>query len=253
MPRLARKKSQSGIYHIILRGINRQSIFEDDDDKERLLETLVRYKEKSGYSIYAYCFMDNHFHLLLKVGEEPLEQIMRRICGSYVYWFNKKYERIGNLFQDRFRSEPVEKETYFLTVVRYIHQNPIKARITESIQEYKWNSYCEYIGVEILVDRDYVLNIFADDSTAALESFVRFHNELSIDECMEIEPTKKKISDEELRKIINDQFNIKAWAIQSLPKEEKKVILKKALKIEGISTRQLSRVTGVSTNVIWKL
>jgi REP element-mobilizing transposase RayT len=77
MPRTARLKSQSGIYHIIVRGINRQSIFEDDEDREMLLQNLIRYKEVCGYSIYAYCFMGNHVHLLLKVGKEPLEQIIK--------------------------------------------------------------------------------------------------------------------------------------------------------------------------------
>ena len=129
MPRKARAKSKTGIYHIILRGINRQKIFNDNEDKKRLLETLLRYKEKSKYQIYAYCLMDNHIHLLLKEGEEPLAQIMRRIGGSYVYWYNHKYERVGNLFQDRFKSEVVEDDTYFLTVLRYIHQNPAKAGI----------------------------------------------------------------------------------------------------------------------------
>jgi REP element-mobilizing transposase RayT len=71
--------------------------------------------------------MGNHVHILLKVGNEPLEQMMRRICGSYVYWYNKKYQRTGNLFQDRFKSETVENDNYFLIVLRYIHQNPLKA------------------------------------------------------------------------------------------------------------------------------
>jgi REP element-mobilizing transposase RayT len=133
MPRTARKKSSSGIYHIIMRGINRQSIFEDEEDNRKFLQTLRDFKEKSGYNIYAYCLMVNHIHLLIKEGLEPLEQVMRRLCGSYVYWYNRKYGRIGNLFQDRFKSEPIEDDTYFLTVLRYIHQNPIQAGLLKSI------------------------------------------------------------------------------------------------------------------------
>ena len=146
MPRQARDKSASGIYHIMMRGINRQNIFHDDEDYSRFLLTLQNYREKSGYEIYAYCLMDNHVHLLLKVGNEPLEQIMRRICGSFVYWYNAKYERIGNLFQDRFKSEVVENDSYFLTVLRYIHQNPLKAGIATSIEHYQWSSMGEYIN-----------------------------------------------------------------------------------------------------------
>lgn len=123
MARQPRKKSDSGIYHIIMRGINRQNIFEDQEDYYKFIETIKQYKEISGYQIYAYCLMGNHVHLLLIVGNEPLEQIMRRICGSFVYWYNRKYQRTGNLFQDRFKSEPVDNDNYLLTVLRYIHQN----------------------------------------------------------------------------------------------------------------------------------
>ena len=86
MPRQARRKSESGIYHIIQRGINRQKIFIADEDNYRFLYTLKQYKEISGFRLYAYCLMGNHVHLLLHVGIKPLEQIMRRICGSFVYW-----------------------------------------------------------------------------------------------------------------------------------------------------------------------
>lgn len=110
MPRQARKKSCSNIYHLMMRGINRQVIFEDNDDYKRFLDTLIRFKGKCDYTIYAYCLMSNHVHLLLKVGQEPLEKVMRRICASYVRWYNYKYERIGYLFQDRFKSEVVENE-----------------------------------------------------------------------------------------------------------------------------------------------
>src|SRR5665811_2065044 len=110
MPREARELSKSGIYHILMRGINRQNIFEDEEDCEKFTQTLYRYKEISKYEIYAYCLMGNHMNLLIKNGQESLEQVMRRICGSYVYWYNKKYDRIGNLFQDRFKSKPVEDD-----------------------------------------------------------------------------------------------------------------------------------------------
>lgn len=108
MPRQARKKSASGIYNIMLRGINQQVIFEDEEDNNKFIETIKTYKAISGYKIYAYCLMSNHVHLLLKVEKEDLDLIIKRIAGSYVYWYNWKYHRRGHLFQDRFKSEPVE-------------------------------------------------------------------------------------------------------------------------------------------------
>ena len=111
MPRKAREKSSTGIYHVVLRGINRQIIFEEDEDYQKLLQTLQEYKETSGYEIYGYCFMSNHIHLLIKEGEEDLGIVFRRIGARYVYWYNWKYNRRGHLFQDRYKSEAVENRT----------------------------------------------------------------------------------------------------------------------------------------------
>ncbi len=127
MPRSIRNKSESGIYHIMLRGINRQDIFEDEKDIQKLLETIKKYKEISQFEIYAYCIMSNHVHLLIKELGESISDVVKRISSSYVFWYNKRYERCGHLFQERFKSEAVENYEYFLTVLRYIHQNPMKA------------------------------------------------------------------------------------------------------------------------------
>ena len=108
MPRSARKLSKSGIYHIIIRGIGQQNIFEDDGDRIRFIETLKRYKTELGFEMNAYCLMRNHVHILLKDGREQIDLIMKKIVGSYAVYFNWKYDSVGHLFQDRFKSEPVE-------------------------------------------------------------------------------------------------------------------------------------------------
>ena len=100
----------------MLRGINRQNIFEDEEDKEKFLQTLSHYKAISEYKLFAYCLMSNHIHLLIKVEKENVDVILKRIAGSYVYWYNWKYKRSGHLFQDRFKSEPVDDDSCFLTV-----------------------------------------------------------------------------------------------------------------------------------------
>ena len=112
MPREARMKSESGIYHVMMRGINQQLILEDDEDNIKFLRVLKDYKEVCEYKIIAYCLMGNHIHLLIKEEKETLEHIFKRICGKYVYWYNGKYSRVGHLFQDRFKSEPIEDEKY---------------------------------------------------------------------------------------------------------------------------------------------
>src|SRR5690554_3854054 len=127
MPRRAREKSSTGVYHVMLRGINKQKIFHDQEDYEKFIEIVKNYKELCTYELYAYCLMSNHFHLLIKEGKEELAAVFRRIGAKYVYWYNLKYKRCGHLFQDRYRSEVVETQQYLLTVLRYIHQNPLKA------------------------------------------------------------------------------------------------------------------------------
>jgi len=113
MPRTRRIKSETGIYHVVLIGNNKQTIFEDEEDNKMFLITLKQFRKKSGYSILGYCLMGNHVHLLMKTGEESIGQCFRRIGASYVYWYNLKYFRVGHLFQDRFKSEVVETEEYF--------------------------------------------------------------------------------------------------------------------------------------------
>ncbi len=112
MPRSARKKSISGIYHVVLRGTNKQRIFEDDQDNQKFLQTIRAHKKTSGYEVYAYCLMSNHIHLLMKEGKEDLGIVFRRIGASFVYWYNWKYSRKGHLFQDRYKSEVVESDKY---------------------------------------------------------------------------------------------------------------------------------------------
>ena len=128
MPRQARKQSGTGIYHVMLRGINRQDIFEDDEDYYQFIITLDRMRVKyddngipcgSNCTYYAYCLMSNHFHLLIRERDEKVGDTVKRIASSYVYYYNRKYGRDGHLFKERFKSEPVNDMAYFTTLLRY--------------------------------------------------------------------------------------------------------------------------------------
>lgn len=249
MPRTARAISDNGIYHIMLRGINRQTIFEDDKDIERLIETVKRYKSISKYELYAYCIMSNHVHFLIKENEEPVPTSIKRISSSYVFWYNKKYERCGHLFQERFKSEVIENDDYFLTVLRYIHQNPMKAGIVKDISEYKWSSYNEYIGKTNIVDIDFVLEMFSSNKGSALTLFCEFNNQHNDDMCME-NNEKNKISDNELRKHLMEIGITNINELSQTEKCNRKEILKKLKTINGVTIRQLSRITGISKSVI---
>jgi REP element-mobilizing transposase RayT len=250
LARQARKKSASGIYHIMMRGINRQKIFEDQDDYTKFIQTLKQYKEISGYQIYAYCLMGNHVHLLLKVGEEPLEQLMRRICGSYVYWYNWKYQRIGNLFQDRFKSEIVDTDSYFLTALRYIHQNPLKAGLVKSVADYQWSSIREYINRSEFIDADFALKMFDEDRGKAVKSFIQFCMEVSDDKCLEIED-KHLLSDPEVIDLIKHVCQVENISdLQKLDKAMRNGYLKKIKEEYHLSIRQIERLTGINRGII---
>ncbi|MGD6942427.1 transposase [Cytobacillus gottheilii] len=171
MPRLPRIKSKTGIYHIIIRGVNRQLIFEDTEDKTTFLGILLRFIKANKFELYCYCLMDNHVHLLVKEKDDPVSQIVKRISASYVQWYNKKYKRCGHLFQERFKSEPVENRDYFMRVIRYIHQNPLKAGLAQSVFECEWSSIQEYTQNEQLINTARVFNLFSKKRTKAISLF----------------------------------------------------------------------------------
>ena len=164
MPRQPRKSSGTGIYHVMMRGINHQTIFEDEEDNYQFINTLdrmrVRYDDEgnpsgSNCTYYAYCLMGNHFHLLIREREESVGETIKRIASSYVYYYNRKYGRDGHLFKERFKSEPVNDMAYFTVLLRYIHQNPVKAGIVENVKDYEFSSWGEYDGtVELNEQRE---------------------------------------------------------------------------------------------------
>ena len=186
MPRQARVKSESGYYHILLRGIGKLCIFEDQQDREKFIQILKKYKEEQKYEIIAYCLMENHMHLLIRDIDGKLDLIMKKIAGSYAYYFNWKYERVGHLFQDRFKSEPVEDDAYFLTVIRYIHQNPCKANISEAC-EYIWSSYGDYIKQQGITDTEIALEMLGGK-----EAFIEFVNENEKTNCIDVSPSNNR-------------------------------------------------------------
>lgn len=246
MARVAREKSSTGIYHIMLRGINRQSIFEDEEDRERFITTINFFE---GYKIYAYCLMHNHAHILIQEVEDEIATVVRKICASYVFWYNSRYERCGHLFQERFKSEVVETDEYFLTVLRYVHQNPVKAGITKKVQDYKWSSYHKYINQSPTIDTEFGLSLFSSDFGKALDLFVEFHNEENDDKCLDYEDFIRLSDSEAMEKIFKlGVENISK--LQQLDKKDRDAVLRRLKTVNGVSIRQLARITGISKSVI---
>jgi putative transposase len=249
MPRGARRKSSSGIYHVVLRGINKQRIFEDNQDYRKFLEIIKTNKDKSGTIVYAYCLMNNHIHLLIKEGNESLGNTFRRIGASFVYWYNWKYSRCGHLFQDRYKSEPVETDSYFLTVLRYIHQNPTKAGMVKEIEQYPWSSYQEYTTKAEICETKFALKLFSEDYQEALELWQRFNQAENNDQCLEYDDGTR-LNDTEATELIQSIVGVKIPSeIQRYEKQKRNQLIRK-LKKTGLSIRQISRLTGISFGVI---
>ncbi|MCM8783323.1 MAG: transposase [Candidatus Omnitrophica bacterium] len=163
MPRAPRVYFPGAVFHIIQRGNNQQEIFLDDKDYWHYLKLLLEAKKEFGVLVYGYVLMPNHIHLILETpNENPISEIMKFIGGSYAIYFNKKYNRVGHLFQGRFKSILVEKESYLLELSRYLHLNPVKAGLAKSPEAYKWTSFNIYTGEkrDLLVDTNFILDLF---------------------------------------------------------------------------------------------
>lgn len=242
MSRKARKKSETGIYHIMLRGINKDPIFLDDDDYVKFIYILKDVKQMNACRFYAYCLMENHVHLLVKEKDKNISDVIKIIASSFVKWYNIKYNRIGHLFQDRFKSEPVENESYFYTVIRYIHQNPIKAEICLTPGEYKYSSYAEYFSDETN------LNICSCGSVLkkySHDDFLKFNNACAYDLCLEDYQTEQ----EELNRIC-ERFDLpNKEEFSKLPLYKQKEIIKEMREC-GISIRKIAFLTGKGMNFV---
>ncbi len=190
MPRLARLKSPTNIYHIMIRGINREYIFRSDAEKGRYLEILKDIKYNSDFKIYAYVLMDNHVHLLIKEDSIDIGIIMKRIGIRYAAWYNKNHDRIGHLFQDRFKSEAIIDDGQLLITLRYILQNPVKAGICKATSAYRWSSYGDSLCGNNLIDADFILQMFSKDENNQINEFKNFVSLSNDDSCLDFDIRK---------------------------------------------------------------
>lgn len=248
MARCPRLKSYTKVYHIIVRGINKQDIFLDTQDLRKFRKELKRTKEKYQFELYAYSFMSNHVHLIIKDENENLEIMMKSLTVSYSNYFNKKYERIGHLFENRFKSYAIEDESYFKNVVRYIHKNPENA----GIKPYAWTSYYEYINnKQKMIDTKQVMSLFEYN----VENFKIYHSSYEKHEDYDKNYEMiSKLQDEEAIKLIQEILNEpNLLKIQNYETNKKKEVIRKILKIEGITKVQISRILGINRKTIYRI
>lgn len=228
--------------HVITRGIGRQFLFEDDRDYAHYLQLLEKYSRDTDVTICAYCLMENHVHLLIFDRCHNVANMMKKIGVCYSWYFNKKYDRTGHLFQDRFRSEVIEDQRYLLTSFRYILRNPQKAGICQA-SEYRWSSYDLYGSTTSFVDTSLLCELIG--SKKEYETFINADNN---DECLEYE--RSVHNDEWAKSIIKEMLGAESGIVlQKYPKEKRDNVIRK-LRNRGITIKQLERLTGINRGVI---
>ena len=249
IPRSPRKKSNTNVYHIIIRGINKQDIFLDKQDFRKFLKEIKRTKEVYQYELYAYAIMPNHVHFIIHDLNDSLSKAMQSLNISYTIYFNKKYERVGHLLQNRFKSKIIEEQSYLKNVLRYIHKNPENAGIREN---YPWISYHEYIlNKSELIDKEIIMDIFNNN----IENFKIFHQNYNKNQdIVEDYEMINKIDDEEAIKImkeISKEDNL--MKIQNYDVNKKYEIIGRFIRIEGIKKVQIARILGINRKTIERI
>lgn len=262
MTRKYRTASTTGVYHVMLRGNNKQDIFECNEDYLRFLTILQQkcYPQDNEHNpltpccvLYSYCLMSNHVHLLIQEKEECLSDLIKGITISYAQYYNLKYDHTGHLFQGRFRSEPVNDLIYFQTLIRYIHQNPIAGGLVKRAEDYEWSSWREFLNklcyiklcpIGQILSRIplQTLKELVDEPMPKAQRILDINNESPF-----------RLSDEIIRDFILFDCGVEHIKdIQSYSKPQKAAILEK-IHAFGASYRQIARITGISESLIRRI
>ena len=250
-----REQSESNIYHVFAHGTGKQIIFEDEDDRHLLHALLNKNFRLNSIDVHAWCFMDNHIHLLLRGEIESVSKSLKSVLESYAMSFNKKYGRSGHLFQEAFKSEPINNDSHYLATLRYIHQNPLKAGFSRTCS-FSWssfNEYCECNTLPSLCDKHFAIELFGD-----LEQFLHFHEAISLNDiCIDVpkpyERNKTRgMRDEEALSLARSIIGTRGVeVIKSWPREKRNAGIV-SLCDAGLTYRQIERLTGITRGIIYR-
>lgn len=176
MARKPRIHVPGGVYHVMLRGNGGQEIFFSKADRHHLYLLMQQGVERYGHRIHGFCCMSNHIHLAVQVADEPLSRIVQNLSFRYTRWINKRRKRIGHLFQGRYKAILVNADSYLLELIRYIHLNPVRAKLVKNPRDHPWSSHRAYLGDEQIdwLTTDWVLGQFAKRLKACRQRYEKF-------------------------------------------------------------------------------
>lgn len=252
MPVKRRQKSDTGFYHVIVKGINKEKIYNQQREKVYFKKIIIKYLKKYEVEIYAYCIMSNHAHLMIKAELPVLSMFMAAVLAEYANYYNFKHHRNGHVFQNRFVSECVETELYYWNCIRYIHMNPVKARMVKEPVRYKYGSMAEYMLETSIIIHPNALKKYECDF-ADYEKFEEFHKVRDTQVFADIreEVTEKR---KEAALLIAEQvykeYNLSVLLQVFEEKEIQKVYLSRLVKILKISKKMAQNLCDTIMNTL---
>lgn len=220
MPIRPRQKSSTGFYHVVVRGINGELIYNQQRERIYFKKIILEHLKKYQVEIFAFCIMSNHAHILIRAELQELSMFMARILAEYASYYNYKHNRNGHVFQNRFLSECVETEAYFWNCIRYIHMNPVKANMVKTPLQYKYSSMNEY-GTEVpVIIHQNALEVYRQHFLE-YEAFEKFHQGYQYDVFKDIPDEIKEQQLEIAIQIMKDMFKENDLPLEKIIFEEK--------------------------------
>ena len=254
MSRVARVQSPTDYYHVMMRGNNKESIFTRTSEKSYFKDLLKEVMEEGLIDIAAYCIMDNHVHIVIKAELNNMTKALKKINIKYAMNFNKERNRIGHVFQDRYKSEIVGNDMHLIQVIRYVHNNPVKAKMVKECNDYKWSSFNEYIKENksrIVSKRQKEIILSLNNG---IGNFIEFHKIEDDNEYLEINEDRDLYRLEKAQRIISTYFKekgiIEAKELNINPIFLEEIIIK-LLDNTKLSQRKIASILGISHNSVY--
>lgn len=244
MPRTARKRSAADFYHVIARGINKEQIFKQKREKNNFLRLLEKHLKDHDIKIYAYVIMSTHFHILIHVDLKILSRFMASVLAEFAEYYNYKHNRNGHVFQDRFRSECIETEQYFWNCLRYIHMNPVHAKMAKNPINYQFSSLKEYVAEKNRIIHPDAIKLYKTkfgDFEESLEFHERGQKQVFIDTPEEMDEQMFRAALQYLKQEANRRRMEEPMLILEDKKlrEQYKELIRKELKISKAKAERL--------------
>ena len=244
--RIPRAMSEGDYYHIMVRGVAKMALFHDDKDRNVFLKTLREALDARQGELHAWCLMDNHVHLVLRMTLPEISRLMHDVELHYAKYFNARNDRVGHVFQGRFKSQAINDDKYYLTCIRYVHRNPEKAGLAKT-DSYPWSSYAEYLGKPGLCATSFALEMFG-----GLSGFIGAHKEdvamvfLDVDE-------DRRLAVEAVCSEVCLKYNLGSVrdVSEQAPKIRNEIVV--SMKEQGLRGSDVVAATGVSSSTVSRL